>query len=134
MAANPQLRGFAMPLSFTDRADLITRENGQVSIDTARNAVLTLQQGIPLCPLGTIVPLLAFDPQDDITLDSIRYQAARGVAAGAPAIEMIGVEQVEAQDQTVQVRVDIKDQRLSQSELSYTMLATGVGWDLVPLG
>lgn len=125
----PQIRSFAFPLAFRDTGDLVDQINGRSSLDTACNAALVLQNTIPLSDLGSMVPLLAFDPADFITGYSVAYQTARGVQAGSEFIQVVGVEQTDpGEGNQMQFRVTIRDQRLTPSEYSFLLIADARGW------
>jgi hypothetical protein len=123
-----QLRGFAFPLAFLPNTDFASEENAGVSRDTARNAVLVLQNAIPLSPQGTIVPLLAFEPADQITGALVAHQTAKGVAAGSKYVRVVKVEQLVLEDDSMEFRVTVQDSRLSPSDLAFHMVSGVLGW------
>jgi hypothetical protein len=123
-----QIRAFAFPLAFMPNGDLVTTQNAGVSRDTARNATLVLQNALPLSSLGTLVPLLAFEPADQITGAICAYQTAKGVAAGSKYVRVVKVEQRVLEDDSMEFRVTVQDSRLSPSDIAFHMVSGVLGW------
>lgn len=79
------LRNFDFPFRFKPNGDaeLTTDERGIEH--NMRNSVMVLQQGIPLASsLGSRVPLLAFDPEDDSVRSIVAHEIARAIGVGEP--------------------------------------------------
>lgn len=123
-----QLRAFAFPLAFLENGDIASCCNAQVSRDTAQNATMLLQNAIPLSSLGTIVPLLAFEPADHIMGAVFAYQASKGVATGSQYIRVVKVEQRALSDDSSEFRITIQDNRLTPSDMTFYMVKGVNGW------
>jgi hypothetical protein len=76
---------FAFPLGFTDRCDLLKVTDDQAVKDNIRNAVLVLQNAIPLSRAGTTVPLLPFEPAATVALQ-VGREARDGVRRLEPRV------------------------------------------------
>lgn len=79
------LTAFAFPLRFTDKGD-INRTTDEAAIESnLRMSVMLRLNGIPLAThLGSLVPLLPFDPNDDVNSSLIAEEIIRSTKIGEP--------------------------------------------------
>jgi hypothetical protein len=77
-----QVSAFAFPFRFTERCDVPKVPDHQGVQANIRNAVLVLQNGIPLSKAGTQVPLLPFEPAA-----SVAAQVGREARDGVQRLE-----------------------------------------------
>lgn len=123
-----EITGYQFPLAFISTGDLAQNDNERVSADTARTAIMTIKNGVPLSDVGSTVPLLAFDPNDSILSGLIAYQISRAVRGGSKAIEVVDISLERVGDYEVRVTVSLRDARLATNEFTFTVLSTAHGW------
>lgn len=79
------LRNFDFPFRFKPDGDTVMTTDERGIEHNMRNSIMVLQRGIPLAAsLGSRVPTLPFDPEDDALRALIVQEAARAVAVGEP--------------------------------------------------
>jgi len=124
-----RIRGIASPIAFLPNCDIIRNENQYTSRDTARNSLFIVENGIPLLPIGSLVPTLAFEPNDNVTSAIFSYQAKKGIRLGSPYIRITNIERVNQNTPNVQqYRLTIADSRLSEREITFTVVSSEYGW------
>lgn len=120
------LRAFRFPMLFLPDGNLSVQEESRASLETAQTSVMVQESGIPFSEVGTLVPLMAFEPPDDVSLDVVAYQAARGLAAGAPSIRLQSVEQKSTYPH--RYKIGVRDDLLDASDASFTLISGPLGY------
>jgi phage baseplate assembly protein W len=83
------LRNFDFPFRFKPDGDAVMTTDERGIEHNMRNSIMILQQGIPLATsLGSRVPTLPFDPEDDAIRALIVQEAVRAVGIGEPRVRL----------------------------------------------
>ena len=127
-SAETGLLAFAAPLTFLSTGDMIKHNGGRVTSDTAKAATMILQNGIPLTRLGSLVPVLPFEPNDGRLGAVLQYHIRKALNAGSEFITVSKVQIIQNSNNTVTYRCVLKDSRQASQSYVADVISTEHGW------